>query len=102
MATAMTAKEKRFVEELVRTRGQSLGFVRLGMEVSVSGDRGTVVGLNSSANLDVKFANQRKHGKHAHNCHPTYETQYFDESGKLIASFVEGQHKFSPQQELQA
>ena len=102
MAQMMSAKEKRFVEDLVRTRGQSLDFVRLGMEISVSGDRGTVVGLNGSANLDVKFANHQKYGKHAHNCHPTYETQFFDEAGKLIASFVEGQSKFSPNQPLQA
>ncbi len=43
MAQMMSAKEKLFVEDLERTRGQSLDFVRLGMEISVSGDRGTVV-----------------------------------------------------------
>lgn len=64
----------------------------------VSGDRGTIVGFNGSANLDVRFANQQKYGKHAHNCHPTYEMQYFDETGKLIASFINGHCQFSPNQ----
>lgn len=98
MTKAMTAKEKRFIEDLVRTRGAGLNFVRLGMEVAVSGDRGTIVGLNASANLDVKFANQQKYGKHAHNCHPTYDMQYFDEAGALIASFIDGDCQFSPNQ----
>jgi hypothetical protein len=43
--------------------------------------------MNSSANLDVEFANQLKWGKGTHNCHPTWQTCYFDAEGKIIRDF---------------
>ncbi len=96
MLKPMSPKEKKFFQDLVRVRGQSFDFVRLGMEVEFEGDRGTIVGLNANGNLDVKFANTLKHGKHAHNCHPAFELKYFDETGKLIASYINGICQFSP------
>lgn len=57
------------------------------MQIEVDGDVGTIVGMNSSANLDVVFANHAKYGKHKHNCHPTWETRYFDASGKVVADY---------------
>lgn len=68
-------------------RCRGIDFARIGMQVEVAGDIGTIVGMNSSANLDVKFANQVKYGKHAHNCHPTWEARYFDAEGKVIADY---------------
>ena len=83
----MTKTEKKFVEDMTRCRG--MDWVRLGMMVEVSGDIGTIKGTNSSANLDVVFANQQKMGKHKHNCHPTWDIRYFDEAGKVIADYRE-------------
>ncbi|KMJ46663.1 hypothetical protein AB204_02225 [Xenorhabdus khoisanae] len=83
----MTKNEKQFVEDMIRQRG--IDFVRIGMMVEVYGDIGTITGMNSSANLDVVFANQQKYGKHSHNCHPTANIKYFDNQGKVIASYPE-------------
>lgn len=84
MARKLT-KAEQFVADMKRCRG--IDFARIGMQVEVAGDIGTIVGMNSSANLDVKFANQVKYGKHDHNCHPTWETRYFDADGKVIADY---------------
>lgn len=96
MLKPMSPKEKKFIQDLVRVRGQGLDFIRLGMEVEFSGDRGTISGLNASGNLDIKFANALKYGKHAHNCHPTWEMKYFDATGQLIACYANGICQFSP------
>lgn len=96
MPKPLSPKEKKFIQDLVRIRGQELDFIRLGMEVEFRGDRGTITGLNTHGNLDVKFANTLKHGKHAHNCHPTWEMKYFDASGKLIACYTNDICQFSP------
>ncbi|MFH0995776.1 MAG: hypothetical protein V1844_09810 [Pseudomonadota bacterium] len=81
----MTKKEQQFIDEMKRLRG--MDFVKIGMMVEVNGEIGTVVGMNSSANLDVIFSNQLKHGKGKSNCHPTSETRYFDAAGKVIADY---------------
>jgi coproporphyrinogen III oxidase len=96
MLNPMSPKEKKFIQDIVRVRGQELDFIRLGMEVEFSNDRGTIAGMNANGNLDVKFANTLKHGKHAHNCHPTWEMKYFDETGALIACYADGICQFSP------
>lgn len=83
--TRKLTKAEQFVADMTRCRG--IDFARIGMQVEVNGDIGTIVGMNGSANLDVKFANQAKYGKHAHNCHPTWETRYFDADGKVIADY---------------
>ena len=81
----MTKKEKQFIEEMKRCR--NIDFAQLGMMIEVNGSIGTIVGMNPSANLNVVFANQQKYGKHAHNCHPTWETRYFGSNGKVIADY---------------
>jgi len=81
----MTKKEKQFIEDIQRCRG--LSFPRLGMMVEVDGEPGTIVGMNSSCNLDVKFTNTLKMGKGKHNCHPTWSIKYFDEKGEAIAYY---------------
>lgn len=80
-------KEERFIEDMTRQRG--MDFVRIGMTIEVDGKRGKIVGTNMSANLDVVFDDREKHGKHAHNCHPTWETRYFNGSGEVIADYRE-------------
>ncbi|WP_426106337.1 hypothetical protein [Massilia sp. TSP1-1-2] len=79
------SKADQFIADMIRCRG--MDWVRIGMQIEVSGDMGTIMGMNSSANLDVVFVNQLKMGKHSHNCHPTWETQYFDETGKVIKDY---------------
>lgn len=81
----MTKKEQKFVDDMIRCRG--MDFVRLGMMVEVEGQMGTIVGMNSSANLDVVFANRLKMGDYKHNCHPTWDIAYFDADGNVIKDF---------------
>ena len=80
------SKSKQFEADIERCRG--IKFAKLGMMVEVSGDIGTIQGLNGSANLDVVFANQLKYGKHKHNCHPMYQVKYFDNNGKVVADYT--------------
>lgn len=87
--SAKATKAEQFIADMIRHRG--IEFARLGMMVEVSGDIGTIEGMNSSCNLNVKFANTLKHGKGLHNCHPWWNVKYFDETGQLIAHFNEGQ-----------
>ncbi len=79
-----------FVRDMTRLRG--MDFVRLGMTVEVDGERGKIVGMNSSANLDVVFDDTARRSEHAYNCHPTWETVYFSESGEIIADYREAVH----------
>jgi hypothetical protein len=79
------SKDEQFIADMKRTRG--IDFARIGMMVEVNGEIGTIKGMNSSANLDVVFANQAKRGKGSHNCHPTWETRYFDAAGAVVADY---------------
>ncbi|TKI08643.1 hypothetical protein [Martelella alba] len=81
-------KPDKFIEDMKRARG--IDFARIGMMVEVDGDLGTIIGMNSSANLDVVFANQLKYGKQAYNCHPTHQIRYFDAKGRVIADYTSG------------
>jgi len=83
----MTRANKKFIEQLIRCRGQDFDIVKLGMKVEMDGEPGTIVGLNFSGNFDIKFANELKYGKKPINCHPTYKIKYFDENNQLIRSF---------------
>lgn len=87
MENEMTKKEKEFVENMVNRRG--IPFAKIGMMVEVSGEIGTIKGMNSSCNLDVVFANILKMGKHKHNCHPTWNIKYFDEKGDVIMDYTQ-------------
>lgn len=88
-------KAQRFVADMIKLRG--LEFVRLKMQVEVDGDMGTIVKMNNSANLDVRFTNQLKYGSHTHNCHPTWRVKYFDAEGKCIAHFDGDKCVFRPE-----
>lgn len=87
MSAARLSKADQFVADMKRCRG--IDFARIGMQVEVDGDMGTIVGMNSSANLDVVFVNQLKFGKGKSNCHPTWQTRYFDADGNVIADYRE-------------
>lgn len=80
------SKATQFIEDMKRCRG--IDFARIGMMVEVDGAIGTITGMNGSANLDVKFANQLKFGKGAHNCHPMWKIKYFNNAGELIADYT--------------
>lgn len=84
----MSVKEKQFISEMKRLR--DIDFARIGMQVQVSGYFGTIVGLNLSGNLDVKFSNQLRFGKRPSNCHPTWEICYYDENDNIIKDYREG------------
>lgn len=79
------SKADQFIADMKRCRG--IDFARIGMQVEVAGHIGTIVGMNSSANLDVRFVNELKFGKGVSNCHPTWETRYFDADGNVIADY---------------
>jgi len=86
VAERLTKAGQRFVDDMTRCRG--MGWVRLGMQVEVDGHLGTIKGMNSGANLDVVFANQLKYGKGKYNCHPTWQTRYFDAEGNVIRDYT--------------
>lgn len=65
---------------------RGLPFARIGMKVEVGGHPGVIVGPNDSANFDVFFTGGPFAGSTL-NCHPNWSIRYFDESGKLLASF---------------
>jgi hypothetical protein len=79
------SKASQFIADMIRCRG--MDWVRIGMQIEVAGDMGTIVGMNSSANLDVVFTNRLKYGKGSSNCHPWWETRYFDKDGNVIKNY---------------
>lgn len=78
-------KAEQFIADMIRVRGME--WVRLGMQIEVAGDLGTIKGMNRSGNLDVEFANQLKYGKGTSNCHPWWETRYFDKDNNVIKDY---------------
>jgi hypothetical protein len=68
-------------ESMKQSRG--IPYAYQGMRVEVCGKPGVIVGSNSSLNLDVIFDGQW----HAHNCHPHYETVYFDRESNIVGDF---------------
>lgn len=83
-STEETMRSEQFVADMIRVRG--IEFARLGMAVEVNGEMGIIEGMNQSGNLDVRFTSENKHSG-LHNCHPTWQTKYFDQEGNLIAHF---------------
>lgn len=82
------SKADQFIADMKQCRG--IDFARIGMQVEVDGDIGTIVGMNTRANLEVRFVNELKFGKGVRNCHPTWQTRYFDAEGKVIADYTTG------------
>jgi hypothetical protein len=62
---------------------RGMEFVRMGMTIDVAGKKGIVVGGNSSLNFNVIMEGTT----HAQNCHPTWETTYYDKQMNVIKDF---------------
>jgi hypothetical protein len=67
---------------------RNMPWLKHGMAVEVNGKMGKVTGANSSNNINVKF-NAPEHQRYNGNCHPWWETRYFDKDGKGIADYRE-------------
>jgi len=65
-------------------------FVYQGMAISVNGKSGIVVGGNSSQNLDILI------GKEICNCHPLWETIYYNSDGSIAADYSKGDERNDP------
>lgn len=65
---------------------RGIPFAYVGMNVKVHGNKGIIVGHNSSANLDVYFLEGDNKGKKL-NCHPNWKIQYFSKNWRLIKEF---------------
>lgn len=59
---------------------RDIDFAYMGMRIEVCGKMGTIVGSNSSMNLDVCFDNTHW----TDNCHPGYMARYFDDKGNVL------------------
>lgn len=74
-------------DEFIRNaKYRNIDFAYCGMVVDVAGEKGLIVGYNSSANLDVLFTTGKNKGK-VLNCHPNWKMTYYDSKGEIIKSF---------------
>lgn len=72
------------IEMFERMKEQrEIEFAYIGMTVEVDGRKGTIVGSNSSSNLDVCFDGE----SYVSNCHPYYMIKYFDNNSNLIKEY---------------
>lgn len=62
---------------------RGIAFAKQGMKVNVSGEFGTILGSNSSLNLDVLFDGK----EYSVNCHPYWEITYYDDDGNIIMDY---------------
>lgn len=92
--TRLSFAEKRVAavpnEDFLRTaiyRGVPLA--KPGMEVTLRGERGYIVGSNDTMNFDVAFS------RGVWNCHPNYEMVYYADDGSILYDFRS--HKDSDQ-----
>ncbi|PFM49596.1 hypothetical protein COJ45_07055 [Bacillus cereus] len=76
------------IKDIAKKR--NMPFLKRGMKVVVDGNKGRVTSGNRSGNINVVFEDAEKYGKHSHNCHPKWETVYFDKEGEVIADYREG------------
>ncbi len=68
-------------KETANNRG--IPFAKKGMRIKVDGKKGVIKDFNSSANLNVLFDGE----KVKVNCHPTWESVFYDEDENIIADF---------------
>lgn len=64
---------------------RDMPWIKLHMAIEVDGKRGVVTGENSNGNVNVRFDGEPKHVRH--NCHPKWQTVYYDESGNIVADY---------------
>lgn len=63
---------------------RQMPFLKRGMRVEVDGDMGVVTAGNPSLNINVRFDGKN----YSENCHPHWETRYFDKDGNVIADYT--------------
>lgn len=62
---------------------RNMPFIKRGMRVEVNGRMGKVTAGNRSGNINVLFDEIKQPA----NCHPQWETCFFDENGEIIADY---------------
>lgn len=62
---------------------RSMDFLKRGLTVVVNGKTGVVVSGNDSLNINVRFEGN----SYSQNCHPKWETCYYDKNGEIIADY---------------
>jgi hypothetical protein len=72
-------------KRMAQMRG--IDFAYCGMVVKIQNDHGVIVGHCDSLNLKVLMTDGRYKGR-VDNCHPTWETTYYDRAGNVIKTFV--------------
>jgi len=65
---------------------RGIDFAYCGMVIDVNGKKGVITGHNDSANLNVLFTEGKYKGQTL-NCHPNWETTYFNSKGEIIKTF---------------
>jgi len=78
-------------ERMINSR--NIPFARLGMVIDVDGKKGWIVGSNSSMNLDVIFEGTT----YSSNCHPTWQTTYYNSDGTIVKNFKEPKKEYKIQ-----
>lgn len=68
---------------------RNMPFIKRGMSVEVDGQIGKVTSGNYSGNINVLFDGT----KSSVNCHPKWETRYFDKKGNVVADYRDGDGK---------
>ncbi len=64
-------------------KDRNMPWLRRGMRVTMDGKPGRVTGGNSMANIQVRFDGE----KFSRNCHPHWQTVYFDSCGNVLADY---------------
>ncbi|MFF3100192.1 hypothetical protein [Viridibacillus arvi] len=62
---------------------RSKAFLKHGIRVEVNGRMGIVTSGNDSLNINVRYESNN----FSQNCHPQWETRYFDKDGVVIADY---------------
>lgn len=77
----VSLEDELLFQRVINTR--NIPFAKIGMKIEVNGKMGKIVGANSSNNLNVVFHTNGNF----ENCHPHWETTYYDEDNTVIKSF---------------
>lgn len=82
-ADELDSISKSELEKFIRVKEyRNVEFAELGMKIKVGDKIGKIVGSTDSCNFYVDFGDGRKM-----NCHPHFETTYFDSNDNVIRTF---------------
>lgn len=62
---------------------RNMPWIKRGMRVVFAGEEGRVAGGCDGGNIAVKFPDRN----YTENCHPKWETVYYDKQGNVIADY---------------